>query len=262
MRNRIFVIDAFASRRFTGNPAAVMPMQAFLPDATLQAIAAENNLAETAFIVRDAEEYRIRWFTPSNEVPLCGHATLASAAAVMERLEPGRRGVTFHSVSGPLPVSRDGAGYLMNLPARPNAPVVMNDALRRALGVEPLEVRSCKENYFAILVDAEAVRRFVPNLEAIAALGPRSGLIISARGDNGFDLVSRYFTPQQGVPEDPVTGSAHCALVPYWAERLGKAELRAYQASSRGGEIRCRHLGDRVELGGSCTFYMEGEAEV
>lgn len=182
MRTPIFQLDAFTTRRFAGNPAAVVRLGRFLPDAELQAVAAENNLSETAFLVPEGGEggnYRLRWFTPAAEVPLCGHATLASAAVVMERLEPGRRRVVFHTASGPLTVERTD--------------------------------------------------------------------------------VSRYFAPAKGIPEDPVTGAAHCMLAPYWARRLGKTEFRAFQASRRGGEVLCRLAGDRVELEGSCVFYLEGE---
>jgi len=261
VRVQIFQVDAFASRRFTGNPAAVMPLDRFLSDASLQAIAAENNLAETAFLVKAGTDYLIRWFTPTNEVPLCGHATLASAAVVIERLDRGRRAVTFRSASGPLPVYRESEWYVMDFPARLCIPVDTTASIRSAVGTEALEILADEVNYLALLPDAKHVRAFKPDFPAIAALN-RKGLIITASGDNGFDFVSRYFTPQQGVPEDPVTGSAHCALAPYWSERLGKNELRAYQASLRGGEVLCRYLKPRVELRGTCAFYLEGEAEV
>lgn len=261
MRVRIFQIDAFATRRFSGNPAAVMPMESLSDDALLQAIAGENNLAETAFIMPQGSDYRIRWFTPTNEVPLCGHATLASAAVVMERLEPARNEVAFHSASGMLTVKRAPRAYVMNFPARRAAPVAMPAALPKALGAVPVEVAADEMNYLARLESANAVREAAPDFAAVAALD-RKGLIITAEGDEGFDFVSRYFAPAQGVPEDPVTGSAHCALAGYWAERLGRMELRAFQASRRGGEIACRFLGDRVELSGSCVFFLEGEAEV
>lgn len=203
----IFQLDAFTRRRFAGNPAAVMLLEAFPADGIMQAVAAENNLAETAFLVPQADDYRIRWFTPTVEVPLCGHATLASAAVVMEKLEQERRSVVFHSMSGPLPVRRTSTGYVMDFPARLSEPV-------------------------------------------------------TAAGGGEHDFVSRYFAPAKGIPEDPVTGGAHCQLVPYWAERLKRTEFRAYQASSRGGEIVCRLQGDRVELEGACVFYMEGVAEI
>jgi PhzF family phenazine biosynthesis protein len=245
MRTPIFQIDAFTTRRFAGNPAAVMPMDSFPADAVLQAIAAENNLSETAFLVREGSDYRLRWFTPNVEVPLCGHATLASAAVVMERLEPGRNTVVFHSASGPLTVNRSDAGYIMNFPARPAELVSLPPGLAEALGVVPVEVFGNAFNYLALLENAQALHKLAPDM-AILTRMDRPGVIVTA----------------QGIPEDPVTGAAHCMLVPYWAQRLGKTEFRAFQASPRGGEIICRLASDRVELEGSCVFYLEGTAEI
>jgi PhzF family phenazine biosynthesis protein len=261
MRVPFFQLDAFATRRFSGNPAAVMVLERFLDDATLQAVAAENNLAETAFLVRQAEDYRLRWFTPTTEVPLCGHATLASAAVVMERLEVDRESVIFHSVSGPLLVRRTNSNYVMNFPARDAEPIEMPLALSEALGVAPVEVLVNTFNYTALLADARLVRELNPDIAAIARLD-RSGVIVTAPGDAGYDFVSRYFAPAKGIPEDPVTGGAHCMLAPYWAKRLGKTAFRAYQASARGGEILCRVVDDRVMLEGACVFYIEGDAEI
>jgi PhzF family phenazine biosynthesis protein len=258
----IFQVDAFTTRRFAGNPAAVMVLDEFADDARLQAIAAENNLAETAFLVADGEDFRLRWFTPTVEVPLCGHATLASAAVVMERLAPLRRRVVFHSVSGPLIVDRTATGYTMNFPTRPPQPSPIPPALVEALGVQPREVVTDGFNYLALLDDADVVRHLSPDLAAIAKLD-RVGVIVTAPGDDGYDFVSRYFAPAKGIPEDPVTGGAHCALAPYWAGRLNKVAFRAFQASQRGGEIVCRLVGDgRVELEGACVFYLEGRAEI
>lgn len=262
MRTPIFQVDAFATRLFAGNPAAVMPLESFLADATLQAVAAENNLAETAFLVREDGDYKLRWFTPAVEVPLCGHATLASAAVVMERLEPTRKRVVFHTASGALTVDRAGAGYVMNFPARPSEMVSAPAGLAAALGAAPVEVLANPRNYLAVMEDARTLRRLAPDIAAIARLD-RSSVIVTAPGDDGvYDFVSRFFAPAIGVPEDPVTGSAHCALVPYWAARLGKKEFRAFQASQRGGEVICRLAGDRVELQGTCVFYLEGEVDV
>ncbi|HEY2291369.1 MAG TPA: PhzF family phenazine biosynthesis protein [Thermoanaerobaculia bacterium] len=261
MRTRIFQVDAFTTRRFAGNPAAVMPLDRFPEDGLLQALAAENNLAETAFLVADGGDYRLRWFTPTTEVPLCGHATLASAAVVMERLEPGRSRVVFHSASGPLTVTRTASGYRMDFPARPSRPVPAPPSLADALGVIPIEVWADPFNYLALLESAPAVRELAPDIAAIARLD-RGGVIVTAPGDGTYDFVSRYFAPAKGIPEDPVTGGAHCALTPFWAPRLGKTELRAFQASRRGGELVCRLAGDRVELEGACVFYLEGEAEI
>jgi PhzF family phenazine biosynthesis protein len=262
MRTPIFQLDAFATHRFAGNPAAVMPMQSFPPDDLMQAIAAENNLAETAFVVRDdAGDYRLRWFTPVLEVPLCGHATLASAAVVMERLEPGRRKVVFHSASGPLAVQRTAGGYRMDLPARRSQPAASPAGLAQAIGMQPAEVLVNAFNYIAVIDSPQHLRALAPDLNAVAALD-RGGLIVTAPGDDGFDFVSRYFAPAKGIAEDPVTGAAHCALAPYWAERLGKTSLRAFQASARGGEVLCRVIGERVELEGACVFFLEGQAEI
>ena len=261
MRTRIFHVDAFTSRRFAGNPAAVMSMETFLPDTTLQAIAAENNLSETAFLVRSDGEYRLRWFTPVTEVPLCGHATLASAAVVMERLEPGRSHVVFHSMSGPLMVQREGAGYLMDFPARPAGTVSAPPELAQALGAVPIEVLANQFNYMALVESEQLLRELAPDMAVLARIG-RPGVIVTAASDGNYDFVSRYFAPAKGIPEDPVTGAAHCMLAPYWAKRLGKKEFRAFQASPRGGEIFCRLIDDRIQLQGECVFYMEGEAEV
>jgi PhzF family phenazine biosynthesis protein len=261
MRTRIFQLDAFTTRRFAGNPAAVMPMNSFLGDATLQAIAAENNLAETAFLVPQGSDYRLRWFTPATEVPLCGHATLASATVVMERLEPARSRVVFHSASGPLTVSRAKVGYVMQFPARTAEPVPAPPGLAEALGVVPVEVLANAFSYTALLASAQAVRELSPDIAAIARLD-RDGLIVTAPGDGSYDFVSRYFAPVKGIPEDPVTGAAHCMLTPYWAKRLNKKEFGAFQASRRGGEVICRLTQSGVELEGSCVFYLEGEVEI
>jgi PhzF family phenazine biosynthesis protein len=261
MRAPIFQIDAFTTRRFAGNPAAVMPMDSFPADAILQAIAAENNLSETAFLVPEGSDYRLRWFTPNLEVPLCGHATLASAAVVMERLEPERNTVVFHSASGPLTVNRSDTGYVMNFPARPSEMVSPPPGMAEALGVVPIEVFSNAFNYLALIESTHALRKLAPNMAALARMD-RPGVIVTAPGDGTYDFVSRYFAPAKGIPEDPVTGAAHCMLAPYWANRLGKTAFRALQASSRGGEVVCRLAGDRVELEGSCVFYLEGMVEI
>jgi PhzF family phenazine biosynthesis protein len=243
MRTPIFQIDAFATRRFAGNPAAVMPMSSFPADPVMQAIAAENNLAETAFLVSDGGDYRLRWFTPLTEVPLCGHATLASAAVVMERLEPARSGVVFHTASGPLRVNRTGAGYVMNFPARSSQPVgTPPHGLVEALGIvagTPVEIFVNDFNYMVVMQTAQIVRGLAPDMAALARMD-RPGVIVTAPGDGGYDLVSRYFAPAKGIPEDPVTGAAHCMLAPFWGRRLGRTELRAFQASRCGGEILCR----------------------
>lgn len=261
MRIPIFQIDAFTSRRFGGNPAAVMPMKSFLGDAILQAIAAENNLAETAFLVPEHGDYRLRWFTPKVEVPLCGHATLASAAVVMERLEPGRNRVVFHTASGPLTVQHGRTGYVMDFPVRLSEPVATSPELVQALGVVPIEVLANEFNYMALLENEKVLRELAPDMAALALIG-RPGVIVTAAANGNYDFISRYFAPAKGIPEDPVTGAAHCMLAPYWAKRLGKQEFRAFQASQRGGEVVCHLANDRIELKGECVFYLEGEVEV
>jgi PhzF family phenazine biosynthesis protein len=262
MRTPLFQLDAFSGALFAGNPAAVMPFAEFPEDAVMQALAAENNLAETAFLVPDGPDYRLRWFTPAVEVPLCGHATLASAAVVMQRLEPARRQVVFHTRSGPLTVARTDLGYRMDLPARSAEIIPAPAGLAEALGAEPVEVALNAFNYLVRLESPAVVRALAPDLRAIAALD-RPGVIVTAagslEGEGGYDFTSRYFAPAKGIDEDPVTGAAHCMLAPYWADRLGKTRLRAFQASKRGGEILCEVKGKRVHLEGAVVFYLEGE---
>ena len=262
MRVPIFQVDAFAARRFSGNPAAVMVLPSFPDDATLQGLAQENNVAETAFLVRRNADWQLRWFTPTVEVPLCGHATLASSWVIMERLDTRIDRVVFHTLSGALVVRRNGDRFIMDFPARTNTAVALPTGLEDALGARPTEVLHDGFNYVAILDGAATVRRLAPNLAAIRNLAGVVGVIVTARGDENYDCVSRYFAPAKGIDEDPVTGGAHCALTAFWSSRLRKSELRAFQASARGGEMICRAMGDRVELEGSCRFYMEGEAEV
>ena len=261
MRFPIFQVDAFASRRFAGNPAAVVLFQTFPDDSTMLAVAAENNLAETAFLVPEGNDFRVRWFTPRVEVPLCGHATLASAAVIMERSQPGRKQVVFHSASGPLTVTRTETGYAMNFPARPSTPTSPPKGLVEALGMVPSEVLVNAFNYMAVLESEKAVRQLAPDMPGIARLD-RPGVIVTAVGKDDYDFISRYFAPAKGISEDPVTGAAHCMLAPYWAQRLGKTSFKAFQASPRGGEVVCRLVGDRVELEGGCVFYLEGKIEI
>lgn len=237
-----------------------MIFDSYPDDGTLRALAAENNLAETAFLVRDGDDFQIRWFTPTIEVPLCGHATLASAAVVLDRLHSDRDTVVFHSASGALTVRRSESGYVMNFPVRRCELVEPPERLAEMLGVAIEETMWDGFNFIARLAGANDVRGLSPDLAALARLSC-AGVIVTAPGDGEYDCVSRYFAPAKGIPEDPVTGGAHCALTPYWAERLGKSNLRAFQASARGGELLCRLRGDRVELEGPCVFYLEGIAQ-
>jgi PhzF family phenazine biosynthesis protein len=261
MRLPIYQLDAFTARRFAGNPAAVIPLQNFLPNAMLQAIAAENDLSETAYLVKEGAGYNLRWFTPVCEVPLCGHGTLASAAVVLDRLEPARDEVQFHTASGVLTVKRSADGLVMDLPASQVERVELVAGVAEALGAQPLEVWVNDRFTLVLLADAARVRALTPKMEAVAGLDPH-GVIVTAPGDAGLDFVSRFFAPAMGVDEDPVTGSAHCVLAPFWAGRLGRTVLRAHQASRRGGDLTCRLVADRVELVGQCVFYMEGTVEV
>lgn len=256
MRLPFHQIDAFASGPFQGNPAAVMPLQAWLPDALLQSIAVENNLAETAFLVKEPGGWRIRWFTTLAEIDLCGHATLASAWLVLHELEPGAQRVEFQSRSGVLTVDREGEDLVLDFPARPGMPAPhLLDRLEQGLGVRPTEAFLGRD-VLAVLADEAALRGVQPDYGVLSQL-PALGTIITAPGE-AHDVVSRCFYPGDGMPEDPVTGSAHCMLIPYWAKRLGRSRLRAYQASPRGGELACELVGDRVHMGGRAVKVIEG----
>ena len=260
MKLRLFQVDAFASRVFAGNPAAVVPLERWLGDATLQAIATENNLSETAFFVGGKGDYHIRWMTPADEVDLCGHATLASAWVVFNELEKGRAEVTFRSQSGPLRVTADGDRLALDFPSRPPEPADATlEALARALGARPTAALASRD-YLAVFGSEDEVRALKPDMAAVAALD-RMAVIATAPGGD-CDFVSRFFVPSMGIPEDPVTGSAHCTLVPYWAKRLGRASLFARQVSARGGELWCEDRGERVAIAGRCAKYLEGTIEV
>jgi PhzF family phenazine biosynthesis protein len=271
MKLRIWQVDAFAERPFAGNPAAIVPLKRWLPDAVMQAIANENNLAETAFFIgREPGLYDLRWFTPAAEVELCGHATIASAWVIFSELAPALDVVRFSTRSGILTVEKCADGLnRMSLPADPVAPFAALDGFAEKLG-KALGVTSPDELYagrylMAVWGDAGAVRAITPKDDFVPLLRQTGmwGLIATGRGDgNPYDCVSRFFAPGKGVFEDPVTGSAHCAVIPFWAKRVGKTTLRAYQASARGGELLCTDEGDRVILSGACALYMRGEIEV
>ena len=252
----IYQVDAFSSKLFGGNPAAICPLDKWLPDATLQSIAAENNLAETAYYVPKNGGFHLRWFTPGVEVDLCGHATLAAAHVIMDiRREVPDGRVAFDSKSGELIVNRDGDLYALDFPARPPVETAFDDKLIDALGAKPKIVLGARD--YLCVFDTEAdVRAVKPNMEKLAAID-RFATIITAPGTD-CDFVSRFFAPAKGVPEDPVTGSAHCTLIPYWAKRLGKTKLFARQVSPRGGELWCEHRGDRVTIAGRAVKYLEG----
>jgi predicted PhzF superfamily epimerase YddE/YHI9 len=257
----IYQVDAFTDSLFGGNPAAVCPLEAWLPDATMQAIAAENNLAETAFFVRDGSDYALRWFTPTVEVDLCGHATLASGHIVFSFLEPERESVSFRTLkAGTLAVSRRADMLVMDFPARPAVPAEAPPGLFAALGGKPREVLRARD-HLIVYGSAAEVAALDPDFAALAEMDCWAA-IATAPGDNGIDFVSRFFAPAQGVPEDPVTGSSHCTLVPYWAKRLGKTELNARQLSRRGGALTCALMGDRVSIAGRAVLYLEGRISV
>jgi PhzF family phenazine biosynthesis protein len=256
-----YQVDAFTSRAFGGNPAAVCPLRAWLPDEVMQAIAAENNLSETAFFAPDAsgEGFDLRWFTPVAEVDLCGHATLASAFVLMTELEPARTSVTFATRSGKLPVVREGQLLSMNFPARPPRAIAPPAGFIEALGAQPTAVVMARD-LMAVFDDAETVRRLRPDIAKIAALDAYA-VSVSAPGtgaDAGADFVSRFFAPRAGIPEDPVTGSAHCSLIPYWAGRLGRTRLKARQVSARGGDLTCTLRDERVDIAGEAVLTIKG----
>lgn len=259
MRIPIYQVDAFTSSVFGGNPAAVCPLDVWLPDQTLQAIATENNLSETAYFVKRGDEYEIRWMTPQVEVDLCGHATLASAHVIFRHLEQGRRSVTFHSKSGPLTVTRNGDLLSLDFPSRPPEPVGNRELLENALGGEILETWASND-YLVVYGSEDEVRALKPNMSLLMDID-RFAVIVTATGKDA-DFVSRFFAPGKGVPEDPVTGRAHCTLIPFWAKRYGKKSLFARQVSARGGELWCEDCGDRVRISGKAAEFLQGYIEV
>lgn len=256
MKLPLYQVDAFTDQLFQGNPAAVCPLETWLPDDTLQAIAAENNLAETAFLLPNSgEAYHLRWFTPTVEVDLCGHATLASAFVLWERLGFTGDRVAFDTMSGRLWVARKGDLIELDFPSRPPEPCQSPPELISALGSAPKEILAARD-YLVVYNSEDEVRELKPDMRTLAQLD-RFAVIATAPGA-GCDFVSRFFAPAQGIPEDPVTGSAHCTLTPYWSERLGKTNLQARQISPRGGELYCQDLGDRVAIAGRAVLYLEG----
>jgi PhzF family phenazine biosynthesis protein len=252
----IFQVDAFTDSLFGGNPAAVCPLEHWLADTTLQAIAAENNLSETAFFVKNNSGFQLRWFTPGVEVDLCGHATLASAYVLFQHLGETSERIVFETKSGKLGVSREGDLLSLDFPSRPAKPVQPCAGLIEWLGGNPQAVLAARD-YLAIYESEEQIRALTPNMDGLKRID-RFAVIVTAPGTD-CDFVSRFFAPAKGVPEDPVTGSAHCTLIPYWAERLNKNSLRARQVSRRGGELWCELQGDRVRISGRCALFLKGE---
>ncbi len=256
MRIPLYQVDAFTSRVFAGNPAAVCPLESWLEDGVLQSIAAENNLSETAFFVRHGNRFDLRWFTPAVEVDLCGHATLASAFVILNELDPALGAAVFDTRSGELIVRRDGNLLSMDFPARPPAACEIPPLLVEALGRRPVATLASRD-LLALFETEEDVRSLRPNMDLLAQVDTFA-VIVSAPGQES-DFVSRFFAPRGGVAEDPVTGSAHCTLVPYWSKRLGKTNLYARQVSTRGGELWCEDHGARVSLKGRAVKFMTGE---
>jgi PhzF family phenazine biosynthesis protein len=256
MRIPVFQIDAFTSRVFAGNPAAVCPLEGWLENETLQAIAAENNLSETAYFVKRGDRYDLRWFTPAVEVDLCGHATLASAFVIFNYLEPAREAVAFDTQSGELIVRRNGDLLSMDFPARPPVECPPPALLEKALKRRPIATHMSRD-LMAVMESEAQVRSLQPDMGLLAQLDAFA-VIVTAPGDDS-DFVSRFFAPASGVPEDPVTGSAHCTLVPYWSRCLGKTSLYARQVSARGGELWCEDRGERVVIQGRAARFMQGE---
>ncbi|MCZ6568969.1 MAG: PhzF family phenazine biosynthesis protein [Deltaproteobacteria bacterium] len=260
MRVPIWQVDAFASEPFGGNPAAVCMLDQWLPDPLLQAIAAENNLSETAFVVRGENGYELRWMTPTVEVDLCGHATLAAGFVLLREWERDSGRVRFATRSGPVEVLRDDDRYVLDFPSRPPEPCEAPERLAETLGGEPQEVQHAAGNHLALFADTQQVADLRPDFVLMMAL-PSFGVIATAPGDD-VDFVSRYFAPKAGVPEDPVTGSTHTTLTPYWARKLDKPKLRARQISRRGGELFLEDCGERVRIGGYAALYLEGSIEI
>ncbi|PVZ57663.1 isomerase [Pseudomonas sp. B1(2018)] len=248
-------VDAFSNQPFSGNPAMVYRLDTWLADELMQKIAAEHNLAETAFVVREGQGWHIRWFTPTTEVPLCGHATLASAHVLFEVYKEPVERLDFICTSGPLSVTREDGRLWLDFPSITASPVSVTSDIERALGVEAVEVLASNE-LFVVLESEQAVLDCKPDMVALAKL-PWLGAIVTARGEQ-HDFVSRYFAPAIGINEDPVTGSTHCLLIPYWSKRLDKSNLTACQRSTRGGELFCRLEGERVKIGGDATLVASG----
>jgi PhzF family phenazine biosynthesis protein len=255
----IYQIDAFTSTVFSGNPAAVCPLEKWLPDATMQAIAAENNLSETAYFVRNGGVFHLRWFTPACEVDLCGHATLASAYVLFHELRELGNTLRFETKSGELAVRRDGDRLALDFPARPPEAIEADPGLVPALGGNPVEILAARD-YLVRYQTEEEVRALAPDMEGLKKID-RFAFMATAPGTD-CDFVSRFFAPAKGVPEDPVTGSAHCTLVPYWAQQLGKTTLLARQISRRGGELFCKLNGKRVEMAGRAALFLRGRIHI
>jgi PhzF family phenazine biosynthesis protein len=259
MQIKQYQVDAFASRPFEGNPAAVCVLERWLADDVLQAIAEENNLSETAFFVPCDTGFELRWFTPTTEVDLCGHATLATAHVIFDQLGYSKPAIRFHTRSGELQVKKHANMLQMDFPAQTPVPCEIPDALVRGLGVRPAQLLR-SDDYLAVFDNEQDIRALHPDFASLSQLDLR-GVIVTAPGSD-VDFVSRFFAPRVGVPEDPVTGSAHCTLAPYWADRLGRSVLHARQLSRRAGNLTCELRGERVLISGSAVTFMQGVIEI
>ncbi len=259
MRIPLYQVDAFTNKLFHGNPAAVCPLEQWPDDATMQQLAAENNLSETAFFVKNGDRYDLRWFTPEVEVDLCGHATLASGFVVFQYLDKSLESVEFSTKSGILKVEKDGDYLCLDFPSRPPSECEAPGELLDALKIRPVKTLAARD-YLIVYDSEDDILALEPDMGLLTRLD-RLGVIVTAPGKS-VDFVSRFFAPNAGIPEDPVTGSAHCTLIPYWSRELGKNELTARQVSKRGGDLRCEDLGDRVKIAGQAVAYLQGAIEL
>jgi PhzF family phenazine biosynthesis protein len=259
MKIPIYQVDAFTDKLFAGNPAAVCPLKSWLDESLMQNIAAENNLAETAFFIPNGDIFDIRWFTPAAEINLCGHATLASAHVLFYHRDYRGEQIRFMSLSGELLVTKNGDLITLNFPSAKPAPIEMPTGLIDALGAKPIEILKARD-YFALFKSASDIVALKPNFDMLSKIVAH-GIIVTAPGDD-CDFISRFFAPRIGINEDPVTGSAHTSLIPFWSERLGKKKMFARQLSRRGGELHCENLGDRVLISGKAVTFFKGEIEI
>ena len=254
----LYQVDAFTHKVFGGNPAAVCPLDQWLDATTMQAIAAENNLAETAYFVPQGDSFELRWFTPKLEVDLCGHATLASAHVLFEHLAYAEKVINFHTRSGLLTVKREGDIYQMDFPAQAPERLKAHPSLLPSFNITPAKVLKSKVYYFLVFDNEAEIRDLTPNFLKLMEVDDAIGVICTAKGNN-YDFISRFFAPRAGINEDPVTGSAHCSMIPYWAEQLDKQVLTAAQISERHGELWCEYHGNRVLISGKAATYMKAE---
>ena len=266
MKIPIYQVDAFTDTPFKGNPAAVCPLDAWPEDKLLLNIARENNLSETAFFVKKEDEYELRWFTPEAEVDLCGHATMAASYVIANKLEQDVEEINYNTESGKLRVVNKGDRLSMFFPSRPAEEFddqSSKDIIREALEIEPDKILKSTRDYLVLYSSKKEIENINPDMRILEKLPGSPGIIVStATPDLEYDFISRFFAPALGVPEDPVTGSAHCVLIPHWSDELNKDDLLAYQDSNRGGELKCSDLGERVELSGQAVIYLEGQIKV